>query len=211
MNKYIFALTGGSGAGKSTVSEEFRRLGVYVSDADKAAREVVKKDSECLKELTDNFGKEILKSDGTLDRPALASIVFSDKKKLNKLNAITHKYIYQYIKEEIDSVSNMICAVDGAVIIGSPVMKLCNCVVSVTADRDIRIERIMRRDGLSRELAEKRIDAQKNENFYKRHSDYIIVNNAESDSDACRLGEQIEYIYNKIKDAAETAAAQKNT
>ena len=204
MSKYTFAITGGSGAGKSTVSDGFRRLGVYVSDVDKAARAVVRKGGKCLAELEDSFGSGIIDSEGGLDRAAMAAIAFSDAESLKRLNEITHKYIFEYIKEELDSVPDAICAVDGAVIIGSPVMSLCRSVVLVTADRDTRIERIMRRDGISRQLAEKRISAQKDDAFYAVHADHIIENNGDED----RLGEQIEFIYNKIKIEAKTVSAE---
>ena len=74
----VFGITGGSGAGKTTASDIFRQLGVYVIDADKAARKVVEKGQKCLEELTDFFGKEILKPEGTLDRKKLGEIVFAD-------------------------------------------------------------------------------------------------------------------------------------
>ncbi len=203
MNKYIFAITGGSGAGKSTVSNGFRRLGVYVSDADKAARAVTVKGSKCLDELRFWFGEQIINRDGSLDRAALAAIAFSDAESLRRLNEITHKYIFEYIKEELNGAEAGICAIDGAVIIGSPVMSICSKVVAVTAGRDIRIERIKKRDGISQQLAEKRINSQKDDRFYMDHADYIIENN----NDENRLGEQIEFIYNKIKTEAEAVSA----
>ena len=205
--KYIFALTGGSGAGKSTVSDIFRRLGVYVADADKAARAVTEKGSRCLAELKESFGDGIIRCDGTLDRAALAGIVFSDAEELKRLNEITHKYIFEYLKKETEEAPESICAIDGAVIIGSPVMKLCRCVVTVTADREVRIRRIMKRDGLTRELAEKRIGAQEDENFYIDRSDHIIENNSDDGGDDRGLEVQIEFIYNKIKAAAEAESA----
>lgn len=203
-NKFIFGITGGSGAGKSTVSNMFRELGVYISDADIAARKVVMPGSLCLKELCDEFGSEIVNSDGSLDRARLASIVFSDAKKLEILNIITHRYIYEYIVNEIDKHDLSICAIDGAVIIGSPVMDLCKKLVVVTADRDVRLERIMRRDSIDRASALARLSAQPEDSFYLEHADYSLTNNG----DLIKLGEQIEEIYNKIKNEAEEAGAQ---
>ena len=92
-NKYIFGITGASGAGKSTVSAKFRELEVYVSDADIVARCVVVSGSKCLGELCSEFGNDILSFDGSLNRARLAEIVFSDAEKLEILNRITHKYI----------------------------------------------------------------------------------------------------------------------
>lgn len=203
-NKYIFGITGGSGAGKSTVSDIFRKLGVYVSDADLVSRIVVMPGAPCLDELCEEFGKSILKSDGSLDRAGLASIVFSDPEKLEILNRITHRYIYEYIENELDKSGSQLCAVDGAVIIGSPVMSLCKRLVVVTADRDVRLNRIMQRDMLDRETALRRLNAQQDDRFYLEHADFSVVNNG----DLKKLGEQIEEIYNKIKNEAEAACAQ---
>lgn len=204
LNKYIFGITGGSGAGKSTVSEIFRKLGVYVSDADIVSRKVVMPGAPCLEELCETFGNQILKADGSLDRAGLASIVFSDKEKLEILNKITHRYIYKYIENELDRSGSQLCAVDGAVIIGSPVMSLCKRLVVVTANRDVRLNRIMQRDKLDRETALRRLNAQQDDRFYLEHADFSVVNNG----DLIKLGEQIEEIYNTIKNEAETACAQ---
>lgn len=199
MNKFIFGITGGSGAGKSTVSDMFRNLGVYVSDADKVARIVVEKGSACLDELAGSFGNDIINTKGCLDRKKLAEIVFSDAKKLEKLNSITHKYIYNYINNELEQCDENICAVDGAVIIGSPVAELCKRIVAVTAKKEVRLKRILERDNMTLKMAENRIDAQNSEEFYRENADYIIENN----NGIAKLGEQIEFIYNKIKAEAE--------
>ena len=199
MSKFVFGITGGSGAGKSTVSDMFRNIGVYVSDADKVARIVVERGSECLEELACSFGKDIIDTEGCLDRKKLAEIVFSDSEKLEKLNSITHKYIYKYIKNELEQCDENICAVDGAVIIGSPVADLCKRIVAVTAKREVRLKRILERDNMTLKTAESRIDAQNSEEFYRDNADYIIENN----DGIAKLGEQIEFIYNKIKAEAE--------
>lgn len=203
-NKYIFGITGGSGAGKSTVSAKFRELGVYVSDADIVARCVVVSGSKCLGELCSEFGSDILSFDGSLNRARLAEIVFSDAEKLEILNRITHKYIYEYIVNEIDEHDSELCAVDGAVIIGSPVMELCRKLVVVTADKETRLERIMKRDSIDRNSALARLGAQPEDSFYLEHADYTVVNNG----DLIKLGEQIEEIYNKIKNEAKAACSQ---
>lgn len=205
MSKYIFGITGGSGAGKSTVSNIFRELGVFVSDADKAAREIVRKGTECLGEIQKCFGDAIIQENGELNRRALGEIVFSDKSKLELLNSITHRYIKEYIKKEIEGAKNEICAVDGAVIIGSPVMELCSELVVVTANRETRIKRIMQRDNIERDYAADRINSQNDDKFYLSHADYVIENN----DDESELGAKIERIYNKIKIKKEAASEKK--
>ncbi|MBQ3125311.1 MAG: dephospho-CoA kinase [Clostridia bacterium] len=195
MDKFVFGITGPTGAGKSTVSNIFRRFGVYVCDADIVARAVMKKGGKCLDEIIVAFGETVLTPQKELDRRALAEIVFSDDDKLKLLNTITHKYIKEQIEIEIEKAPSELVAIDGAVIIGSPVMKLCKKLVVVTANEKKRIDRIIKRDGISRGLASKRINSQMTNAEYESFADFIIQNN---DNDV-RLEECVEDIYNKIK------------
>ena len=204
MDKYIFAITGTTGSGKSTISGIFRNLGVYVADADKAARAVTAKGHICLDEIVSEFGNNVLNSDGTLNRPALANIVFNDNDKLKLLNNITHKYIKEYLLDEISKADNEIAAIDGAVIIGSPVYELCKATVVVTADEDIRANRIMKRDNITLEAALSRIRSQMKDDEYTQYADYIIKNN----DDNVGLEECIERIYSEIKNIREAEATQ---
>ena len=198
MDKYIFAITGGSGVGKSTVSDIFRSMGVYVSDADKTARVVTEKGSMCLNELIQAFGADIVDSDGNLKRRHLGSIVFSDSKKLDLLNKITHKYIREYTECELSGRKEEICAIDGAVIKGSPVEDMCRCFVTVSAEKNIRAKRIAERDNINLSSALQRIDAQISDEEYISFSDFVIKNNG----DLGGLKKQIEQVYSKIKDRA---------
>lgn len=176
-NKFIFGITGGSGTGKTTVSKIFEELGAEVIDCDKVSRIVTAVGGECLRELESEFGRGIINKDGTLNRRLLGEIVFSDPVKLKILNAVTHKYIYEYVADLIERSSSAIIGIDGAVIIGSDVEKLCCAMVSVLSDREKRVFRIMERDGISKNMAEDRISSQKIDNFYIEKSDYLIYNN----------------------------------
>ena len=179
MKKLIFGITGGTGAGKTTVSQSFEKLGVNVIDADKIYHSLIKKGMPCFKELIKYFGDGVLDNNGELNRRALAAIVFADSKKLEKLNEITHRYI----KEKICSLmeGDGIYAIDGAALIGSPVQSLCEYMVAVVADEDIRLERIMKRDDLNIEEARRRIGSQRKNGFYIDNSDYVIYNNGGND------------------------------
>lgn len=191
----VFGITGGSGSGKSTVSAILKKYGIHVIDTDVIARLVVEKGTKCLSELAQAFGKEILNSDGTLNRQKLASIAFSDDKKKELLNGITHKYIKIRVKEEIENSNFDIAAIDGAVIIGSIIEPLCQFIMSVIADKSIRINRIKNRDGLTDAQAKQRVEAQPSDEFYKRHSKYIIYNNASN----AELELAVRDLYEKIK------------
>lgn len=202
MDKFVFAITGPTGAGKSTVSEMMRRLGVYVADADKIARDITSNNSDCLSEIRQTFGGKVF--DGAvLNRKKLAEIVFNDSGKLKLLNDITHKYIKEEIERKISVSPSQLAAIDGAVIIGSPVMDMCKKTVIVTADTEVRRKRIMNRDSISYEATQSRINSQMNNSQYEQYADFIIKNN-----DIVGLEECVEQVYSKIKNFSETRSEE---
>lgn len=191
----VFGITGGSGAGKSTAANIFRNLGIEVIDADVIAHQVVEKGEPCLQEIKNEFGNAVINKDGSLNRRKLSEIVFTDENKLKSLNRITHKYIKQLILARLEESDAEITAIDGAVIIGSEVEELCKFIVSVLADREIRLQRIMSRDNLNYEQAENRINSQPDDDFYIKNSSYIIYNN----SSEHELNLQIKEVCGKIR------------
>lgn len=192
----IFGLTGGSGTGKTTVAKIFEENGIYVAYADINARNVEKKGTQCYDELVSMFGTEILKQDGELDRRKLGKIVFEDKEKLKTLNRITHHYIKYDIMSELRGVDNDFAAIDGAVIIGSPVEELCEFIVAVEADTKARINRIVERDDIAEDYAKTRILAQPDNEFYRAHASFIIKNNGSYDA----LRKDTESVIARIKE-----------
>ena len=154
--KYVIGITGGTGAGKSVVSAYLKKRGATIIDADALSREITKEGGIALTEIDKAFPGVI--KEGVLDRKALGRIVFSDSGKLSVLNEITHKYIKKLTEERIENA-------DGLIILDAPLLfeagedKLCDKVIFVTADEDVRIKRIMARDNLSFEDAKQRIDA----------------------------------------------------
>lgn len=172
-NKKVVGITGASGAGKSHISQKLRDLGYEVIDADKTAHESINK-SACKEELCEYFGKEILNGEN-IDRKKLGKIVFQNPEKLEKLNEITHKYILSDIADQIKKTKGKTVFVDGAVLIESG-MK-CDIMIGVLADKKIRIERIVSRDRITEESAQKRILAQQDDGFYRKNCDFVIINN----------------------------------
>lgn len=194
MDKFVFGITGATGAGKTTVSRIFQSLGVYVIDCDVVALNVTSTNEMCLYEIRQAFGDGVFNDDGTLNRKNLANIVFGNDDKLKLLNEITHKHIKKQIEKEIENANSNIIAIDGAVIIGSPVAEICRKLVVVTADENVRINRIIARDNISHDLALRRISSQMSNVEYEKHADFIIKNN-----DNVRLEENIEEVYSNIK------------
>ncbi len=172
-NKKLVGITGGSGCGKSHLSMLLRERGIPVIDCDVVSREIMGKDTPCAKEVTEYFGEEILEN-GEINRRKLGKIVFSDPKKLKKLNEITHKYILESIYNKMEKEeSNVICT-DGATLIESGID--CDIMVGILADKELRKKRIMERDGLTDEDARLRISAQKDDSFYIENCDFVIDN-----------------------------------
>ena len=180
-SKIIFGITGQTGSGKSYISDIFRKKGVTVFDSDKIAHEVMSAGTPCLSELKEHFGDGIIAEDGSLIRPALAKIVFSDPEELGILNSISHRYIKEEINRRIAVCDTPAAAIDGAVIIGSPVEDLCSFLIGITAPDDIRLARIIARDGITEEAALARMNAQNDKAFYQSHCKYIIENDNNTD------------------------------
>ena len=174
-------ITGGSGSGKTTVSDIFRKEGIDVIDTDIVARIIVEPGKPALDEIKDYFGQEYITPAGTLDRKKMAALVFSNPDKRLRLNEITHKYISQYVDEYIHNYTGDIIGIDGAVLIESGIGEGCDYILSVIADKEERIKRIIMRDSISEETAKKRIEALKNDDFYIEYSDYIVYNNSKDE------------------------------
>ena len=176
----IIGLSGQSGSGKTTVLETFSQLGFEVCDCDKVSREVMEKGTPCTAELISVFGRDIASEEGEIYRKKLAEKVFFDRSKLEKLTEITHRSRKEYIFEKIDESrqrGERVFVIDAPLLFESGLDKICDITLAVIADRETRISRITERDRISRELAEKRIDAQLSEDELKRLSEEVIENN----------------------------------
>ena len=175
----VFGLTGKTGAGKSTVAEKLLSLGFYIIDGDKIAREITEKGKPALKELANEFGCDIIKEDGSLDRKLLASRAFKDKRSTAKLNGITHPIIKAEFENELKKAETegfSYAAIDAAALLESSCKDLCEKIIVVTAPEEIRLSRILKRDGITEEQALTRMNAQFPDEYYKEKADIIIRN-----------------------------------
>lgn len=176
----VIGLTGQTGAGKSTVRKLLKAKGAAVIDADFVAHEVADNNLSCLTDIVEHFSCMVLDEKGKLNRRALGRIVFSDRKKLALLNKIMFPYIVSAIKGQVtayEQAGAQIIVIDGATLIESGCAKMCSVLVSVTADEETRLTRIIHRDGISKRDAVRRVSAQNPEEFYIKASDYVIKNN----------------------------------
>lgn len=172
----VIGITGGSGSGKSMISRALSDKGFLVIDADVIAREIVKVGEPALEEIKKAFGEEVILSDGSLNRKKLGNIVFSSKEKLNILNSITHKYITERIKDIINKNPGKDIIIDGAVLKESGISEILDTCVFVFSPKDVRKERIVKRDNLTAEEAEKRINSQKSDEDYRKECDFEVSN-----------------------------------
>jgi dephospho-CoA kinase len=195
----LIGLTGQSGAGKTTACKVFSECGFAVIDADECSRAVVEPGSPCLKELTEYFGIEILKDDGSLNRSLLADKAFSDKRELKKMNAIMYPFITELICARIKDYKNRgfeYIMLDAPTLFESKADELCDLIISVTAKEDIRKKRVIERDGLNEESASRRLSAQHTERYFIEHSDFIIKNN----KSLSEMTDKVREVAEKVKD-----------
>lgn len=172
-------LTGRSGCGKSSVSAFFRAQGCACIDADQVSREVLLPGSPCLTPLKNTFGFDIVDKYGVLDRRLLANRAFATPEGTRRLTEITHPEILSRIRAAARQAETESCAlffVDGAVIVGTPFENECDRLVVVTAPYEQSVARICARDGISAEMARRRLDAQMPEQKLCAAADYRIHN-----------------------------------
>lgn len=181
----IIGLTGPSGAGKTTVCAAFTNLGIPCIDTDSVYHDLVSSASDCVNEIREHFGESVIREDGSLDRPALAAIVFGDNASpsdISTLSHITHKYIWKRVNEILSDYMDRGVAtavVDAPALFSSSIfVGKCDLIISVISDKRLRLERIMNRDKITSEQAMARIKAQPSDEFFIKNSDFYIDNSS---------------------------------
>ncbi len=196
----IIGLCGGSGSGKGTVASIFVEYGIPSVDTDALYRKMTMQDSPCLRAISDEFGADIVNSNGTLDRKKLSSIVFCGdgaKERLLKLNKISHFFILaeaERILEEYSMLGYKAALVDAPVLFESGFNAKCDEIICVVAEREVRLSRIILRDSISRQAAEERIASQMSDEELISRSNYVIFNNGGIDSlksQICNIAEKL--------------------
>jgi dephospho-CoA kinase len=168
-------ITGGIGSGKTTVARIFEVLGIPVYYADDAAKRIMNEDELLRKEIIKNFGEPSY-IDGKLNREYLASIVFRDRKKLAVLNSLVHPATIRNSSQWMKCQTAPYAIREAALIFESGVQDQLDYVIGVSAPLELRIERAMQRDKLSRQQVLDRMDRQINETIKMRLCDFVVVN-----------------------------------
>ena len=184
----IIGLTGNSGSGKSTVSKIFSENGGYIIDADKIAHTNIKKGNTAYNEIREAFGEEILSDDKEINRNKLAEIVFSSDEKLSLINKISLKHILKKISDEIDEISKnpkgyKFIVIDAPLLIETGLNQVASEVWVILSDYETKLNRIIKRDKITKNLAKKRLSKQTSQDKLKTYADIIIENNNMSETE----------------------------
>ncbi|XMB85662.1 dephospho-CoA kinase [Mycoplasmatota bacterium WC44] len=190
--KKVIGLTGGAASGKTTVSKFFKKLGAEVINADLIGH-VIQREQETIDEIVATFGEEVL-SDTFIDRKKLGSIVFKDKKQLEKLNKIMHPRMYKRIASMINESSNDIIILDMAILFEAGFNDLCNEFIVIYSDTSLQMKRLLKRDH-SKEIAEDILSMQLDIKEKIKLATYVIKN----ESTIFKLKKKVSNLFEYLK------------
>ncbi len=185
----VVGVTGSSGSGKTSLSNILKEdYNAYIIDADSIAKKLSKNGTMYLKEIVNNFGTEIIDEVGELKRKKLAELIYTSNEKRNKLNEITFIYVVDEIKNNIREVNqNELIVIDAPLLFESELDKICDFVIGVIAEDELKVKRICKRDNISEKEALNRLSIQKNNDFIIKNSDYVIENNSDIENLKAKL------------------------
>ncbi len=187
-------LTGGIGSGKSTVAKIFEVLGIPVYYADDRAKDLMHTDPILMAEVKVAFGSDIYDADGQLQRKLLAERVFSDQTKLTLLNSLVHPAVFRDVNNWMQASEGAPYAVkEAALIFEAGSYRQLDFVITVTAPDEVRIERVMSRDAVSKDEVMQRMSKQLPQDEKENQSDFVIVNDGTKS-----LVEQVEGIHKTL-------------
>ena len=166
----ILGITGPTGAGKTTALNVLTSLGACILDADAVYHDLLEQSRALREALTGRFG-DICDETGKIDRKKLGGVVFTDPAALADLNGITHRFM------EAEQEGRPAAAIDAIALLESGFGAKCDATVAVVAPAELRVRRIMAREGIPEDYARKRVNAQKPESFFRESCDYVLENN----------------------------------
>ncbi|MEK6646921.1 MAG: dephospho-CoA kinase [Candidatus Firestonebacteria bacterium] len=185
----VIGLTGGIATGKSTAAKIFKKLGCKIVDADAIAHKIIKHNTSAYRKITAYFGKDILEKNREINRSKLASIIFSNKNKRLKLNAITHPYIIKEIKKQIKNLKcklnvaakrsfAKIIILDAPLLFEAKITLLVDKILVIASNEEAQIKRLIKKYNLSPDKAKLRVKSQMPLAKKIKYADYVINNNA---------------------------------
>lgn len=199
-------VTGGVGSGKSLVCRRLQESGIPVASADQLARQAVEPHTRAHKQIVKRFGKDILSADGTIDRPRLRQIITQDEIARKDLESYVHPEVGVQMQEHFRSAAAQgawLAAVEVPLLFEAGLQDLFDAVILVSGDHNVRIDRIMKRDNVSRQQAEALMHIQMDEAQKRRMSDFIIENNGSIDEMHRQVDRVLEKLAAKYKKIGE--------
>lgn len=193
----VIGITGPTGAGKTTVLNVLRAMGGAVADCDEVYHELLRTSAPMREELKRRFGAEIFEENGDLRRKELGAIVFRDPQALDELNAITHRHIVAELKRLIAQAragGRPAIALDAIALMESGAGALCDVTIAVTASEEVRVGRIMEREGIGEEYARARIASQKPSAWFEARCTHTLRN----DGDKAALEDRARALFTQI-------------
>ncbi len=193
----LVGLTGGLGAGKSTVARMLADRGAILVDADELARRALEPGSRAYRQVCDLFGDEVVTASGELDRAAIAAAVFSDPERRRALESIVHPEVFRMLAEAVEARrgTDDIIAFDAPLIVETGFHDACDVVVVVTALEEERVARAVRDRGLTADQARARIGAQIGDAEREAVADVVIRN----DGDVAQLEAQVDDLWEQLR------------
>ena len=179
----IIGITGGTGCGKTTALSLIAELGGLVIDCDRVYHDLLKTDEALLSSIENRFPGTV--ENGELNRKKLASIVFSDEAALLDLNAITHKAVKKEVLRLLETAPKLV-AIDAIGLFEGALSELCDTTLAITAPEEVRISRLIARDGITAEQAAARIHAQKKQDWFVEKCDYHLHNDSTMEAFRCK-------------------------
>ena len=176
----IVGVTGGIGSGKSTVCELFGVMGIPVFTADLVARNIVNEDPLVVDAIKRRFGQHLYAEGGELNRAAMAEIVFSDQNELAALNAIVHPAVARAFEVWQQAQKAPYVIKEAAILIETGGHEQCDHVILVSAPQEVRMERVLARDGVTKEAVQARMDKQWSEDEKAKFASFKVVNDGQT-------------------------------
>ena len=197
---FVLGITGGTGAGKTTLLRALEKRGALVLDCDAVYHEMLRTDAPLRADLTAAFG-DVFAPDGGLDRQKLGNIVFGDAGALAQLDAIIFRHLPRALARRMEESGARLIALDAIKLVESGLGALCDVTVAVTAPEEVRVRRIMTRDGISEDYARARVRAQRSEEAFRADCDAVFENNYPTPAQASLAAEEfLDTIIKKSKE-----------
>ena len=181
----VIGITGPTGAGKTTALRELEKLGGAIIDGDAVYHQLLESNIALQMDLEDRFG-DLTDGTGKIQRKKLGAIVFSDPEAMADLNNITHGYIHRAVCQRVEEAERMglpAAAIDAIRLFESGLSELCNETLAILAPAEVRIGRIMAREGISEEYARARVSAQHPDEFFTSRCGHILINDCDTEAE----------------------------